>query len=71
MKFLKPILVSFILVALTYTVSANKTSFVKFSNKLQQEDTKQPLSTSLPVHRDLIFALTAIASLGGYIALKK
>ena len=71
MKFLKPILVSLILIALTYTVSANKISFNKFSSQPLKVDSKQRASTNLPINGDLLFAFTAIASLGGYITLKK
>ncbi len=65
MKFLKPILVLVIVVVLTYTVSASNVSF----NQLMIDNTKTP--TNLPLNGDLLFALSAIASLGGYLVFKK
>lgn len=65
MKFLKPILVLVIVVALTYTVSASNVSF----NQLLVNNTKS--TTNLPVNGDLLFALSAIVSLGGYLVIKK
>lgn len=65
MKFLKPILIILTLVALTYTVSAS--NFNKIGNAI----TELPTPTTLPVNNDLLFALTAIVSLGGYMVFKK
>jgi hypothetical protein len=68
MKFLKPVLIILILVALTYTVSASNVSFNEIvTSKLASS----PNPTSLPIHGDLLFAFTAIFSLGGYMVLKK
>lgn len=66
MKFLKPALILLTILALTYTVSANKISF----NKLTDRSTPTA-PASLPVKGDLVFALTAIATLGGYMVFKK
>lgn len=67
MKTFKPLLLIFALIAITLTVKANK-----FENESQiKKTTPIHKSTQLPVNRDLVFALTAIVSLGGYIALKK
>ncbi|SFH45707.1 hypothetical protein [Pedobacter insulae] len=65
MKFAKPILVLITILILTYTVSASNVSF----NHL--EISSQIPVTALPLNGDLLFALCAIASLGGYLALKK
>ncbi|MEJ5996385.1 hypothetical protein WG904_18295 [Pedobacter sp. Du54] len=70
MKFLKPALIILTLVAITFTVSASKISFNK-EVKLSVKADKQNTSKSLPVNGDLLFAFTAIASLGGYMAFKK
>lgn len=67
MKFLKSVLILLTLVAVTYIVSASKVSLSKIANK----STETSSTTTLPVHGDLLFAFTAIASLGGYIAFKK
>ncbi len=67
MKFLKPLLIILTLVALTYTVSASKVSFNNIANTL----TEIPTPTTLPVNNDLLFAFTAIVSLGGYMVFKK
>ncbi|RZL34582.1 MAG: hypothetical protein EOP00_31370 [Pedobacter sp.] len=70
MKFLKPALIILSLLALTFTVRGSKISFNKEVNqsiKLEQKGT----SEALPIHGDLLFAFTAIASLGGYIVFKK
>ncbi len=69
-KFLKPILIILTIVALTYTVSASKVSFNKLTSTTEVSK-NQTTSPSLPVNGDLLFAFTAIASLGGYLALKK
>ncbi len=70
MKFLKPIFIILAIVALTYTVSAQKVSFNKLEDKSVEVPT-QNTPVSLPVNGDLLFALTAIASLGGYMVFKK
>lgn len=70
MKFLKPILFLLAFVALTYTVSAHKVSFNHLTNKSVEAPTPNA-PVSLPIHGDLLFAFAAIASLGGYMALKK
>ncbi len=68
MKFLKPVLIILILVAITYTVSASNVSFNEIiTNKLTTSNTP----TTLPIHGDLLFAFTAIFSISGYIVLKK
>lgn len=67
MKFLKHIVIILALVAITYTVSARKVSF----NEVISEAVETPVPTTLPINGDLLFAFTAIASLGGYIAFKK
>lgn len=67
MKFFKPVLIIFTLAALTYVLSANKVSLNKNVSKVTEAS--QP--TALPVHGDLLFAFTAIASLGGYLVFKK
>lgn len=70
MKFLKPTLIVLAFVAITYTVSAHKVSFNHLTNKsVEAHHPNKPIS--LPVHGDLLFAFAAIASLGGYMALKK
>lgn len=64
MKFLKPTFVIIIILALTYTVSASKSSFNALTS------TKNTV-TDLPLNGDLLFAFAAIATLGGYLAFKK
>ena len=71
MKFLKPVLLILTIFALTYTVSANNVSFNKLTKVPAQISNQHKKSGSLPVHGDLIFAITAIATLGGYMAFKK
>ena len=70
MKFLKPALIILTLVAITFTVSANKISFNK-EVKQQVKGSTQNTPKPLPVNDDLLFAFTAIASLGGYMVFKK
>ncbi|MBC7615091.1 MAG: hypothetical protein H7202_03395 [Pedobacter sp.] len=65
MKFLKPILIILAVIALTYSVSAREVSFNRLTDKLT------PPSKTLPINGDLLFAFTAIFSLGGYMAFKK
>ncbi|HTM98371.1 MAG TPA: hypothetical protein VL088_06505 [Pedobacter sp.] len=65
MKFLKPTLVLITILVLTYTVSASNVSF----NHLVVSN--QATTTALPLNGDLLFAFGAIASIGGYLALKK
>ncbi len=65
MKFLKPLFIILTLLALTYTVSAS--NFNKIGNAI----TELPTPTTLPVNNDLLFAFTAIVSLGGYMVFKK
>lgn len=70
MKFLKPVLILFSIVALTYTVSARNVAFNQDTiSPIALSSKKQPVS--LPVNGDLIFAFTAIATLGGYMIFKK
>ena len=64
MKFLKPALLLITILAVTYTVSANKVSFNHLA--VNQQGT-----TALPVNGDLLFAFAAIASLGSYLLIKK
>lgn len=64
MKFLKPALLLITILAVTYTVSANKVSFNHLT--VSQQGT-----TSLPLNGDLLFAFVAIASLGSYLLIKK
>lgn len=71
MKFLKPVLIILTLIALTYTVSARKVSFNRVMDKPTVANSQNKTSTSLPVNGDLLFAFTAIASLGGYMVFKK
>lgn len=70
MKFLKPILIILAVIALTYSVSAREVSFNKLTIN-QVALTTQSTSKTLPVNGDLLFAFTAIFSLGGYMAFKK
>lgn len=70
MKFLKPVLIILTFIAFTYTVSAHKVSFNGLGSKAV-EVAAQNAPVSLPVNGDLLFALTAIASLGGYMVFKK
>ena len=65
MKFLKPALIILTVIGLTYTVSASKVSFNRLTHS------QAAASTALPVNGDLLFAFTAIFSLGGYMAFKK
>ena len=65
MKFLKPILIILAVIALTYSVSAREVSFNRLADKLTVP------SKTLPVNGDLLFAFTAIFSLGGYMVFKK
>ena len=70
MKFFKPLVIIIAFIALAYTVSAHTIKFNTLGDKaVETQTTKQP--QQLPVHGDLLFALTAIASIGGYMALKK
>jgi len=71
MKFLKPAFIILTLIALTYTVSASKVSFNRLASTSVESKSKSTSSTTLPVNGDLLFAFTAIASLGGYMAFKK
>ena len=64
MKFLKPALLLITILAVTYTVSANKVSFNHLT--VSQQGT-----TALPLNGDLLFAFVAIASLGSYLLIKK
>ena len=70
MKFFKPALIILALVALTFTVRASKISFNKEVKQSVKGD-QQNKSNSLPVNDDLLFAFTAIVSLGGYMIFKK
>ena len=65
MKFLKPILIILAVIALTYSVSAREVSFNRLADKLIVP------SKTLPINGDLLFAFTAIFSLGGYMVFKK
>ena len=67
MKFLKPALIILIVMALTYSVSARKVSF----NRLINNQVLPITSKTLPINGDLLFAFTAIFSLGGYMVFKK
>ena len=67
MKFLKPILVILTVIALSYSVSATEVSF----NRLTENQVVPVTSKTLPVNDDLLFAFTAIFSLGGYMVFKK
>jgi hypothetical protein len=64
MKFLKPALLLITILAVTYTVSAHKVSFNHLPISSQ-------VTTALPLNGDLLFAFIAIASLGGYLLIKK
>ena len=70
MKFLKPLLIILTVIGLTYSVSASKVSFNRLTNN-QVVLATQSTSKTLPVNGDLLFAFTAIFSLGGYMAFKK
>lgn len=71
MKFLKPVLIILTVIALTYTVSARKVSFNQLASEVTAASNQNKPTTSLPVNGDLLFAFTAIASLGGYMVFKK
>ena len=70
-KFLKPILIILTVIALTYTVSARKVSFNQLASEVTATSNQNNPTPSLPVNGDLLFAFTAIASLGGYMVFKK
>jgi len=68
MKFLKAVLIILIVVTITYTVNASNISFNHLSSTTLAVNTT---SQALPINGDLLFAFTAIASIGGYQIFKK
>ncbi|RZK41400.1 MAG: hypothetical protein EOO90_11425 [Pedobacter sp.] len=70
MKLLKPILVIFTFLALTYSVSANKTSGTTSTSILPVAKQVKSNEGALPVNNVLLFAFSAIATMGGYMFFK-